>query len=151
VQQRIRTVDPALHLYGSLVDITVSLPSGVPRALVLEDSAVVDTLAMRAMLDTGANCCGIRKGTADKLGLQPVNTTWVRRGGRLSDAQCYQYLMLLAILGPDGSPVFEQELVFVEDEIGTDEYQALIGLPVLQQAIFVLHGPRRFFSLRFPD
>ena len=61
----------------------------------------------------------------------------------------HAFLLHLAILNESAEVVFSQEVFFVEDHVGGDEYRTLIGRDVLDEAVFVYHGPRKKFRLQF--
>ena len=119
MRQVVRRIDPGLSYYGPIVDVLLDAPPAARQAMTAAGKDAAGPVGLKALVDTGASCCGLREGVAAQLGLEPVGKKDVLRGGSL---RCSN-----------------------RDE----DYQMLIGRDVLDQAIFVYHGPRKTFTLSF--
>ena len=149
MRQVVRRIDPGLSYYGPIVDVLLDAPPAAREAMTAAGKDAAGPVGLKALVDTGASCCGLREGVAAQLGLEPVGKKDVLRGGSLRCSNRDEYHLVLSISDDAAHVVFREEIVLIEDQIGTKDYQMLIGRDVLDQAIFVYHGPRKTFTLSF--
>ena len=62
MSRRVRREDPALTLYGPIVDMVLSVPKRLQEVLEAQGVSLPQPVEVRARIDTGASCCGIMEG-----------------------------------------------------------------------------------------
>ena len=149
MRRRIRREDSGLTYCGPIVDVELAIPETLREILQSQGTPIPEPIRLSAIIDTGASWCGVMEGIPASLGLEPIGTKPVRRGGNLRPASRAQYAMRLSILDELERPIFSEDVIFVENQVGGDEYKVLMGRDILDGATFVYHGGRKIFRLQF--
>ena len=136
---------------GPLVDVWLAVSAPREAALRREKLPVPTPIKIRALLDTGASCTAIDPAAIAKLQVPVTGTTSILTPSTAGVAHtCNQYDVLLAILDPNGSPLYLGTSVpVVESALASQGIEGLIGRDVLGGALFIFNGTAGHFTLSY--
>jgi hypothetical protein len=152
----VNTLQAATSAEGAIVDILIGLPAAIVQSLRKAGRPIPQPLALRALLDTGAEAT-----CADPTVLAPLVIAGnlpptrfllanVPATGGLTGGTEYQ--VSLTVLHPSGN--VRRSLVprtwdILELSLGPLGYQAIVGRDVLERCVLVYDGPSATFTLGF--
>ena len=87
-------------------------------------------IIIKALIDTGASACVLKKEIPEKLGLTPIGITKICTPST-KDHECYQYFMRMVI--PVHQLIYEG--IFISAPLENQEIGSLIGRDVLKNGI----------------
>jgi hypothetical protein len=136
---------------GALVDVLVGLSRTAVRGLRQAGRPVPAAAALRALLDTGAECTCVDLQAAGLAlpvaGFSLVNAPAL--GGMHASAH---YDASIVVVHPSGDPKQNwvlADLAVADEPLGVLGYQALLGRDILAQSAFVYHGRLGKFRLSY--
>jgi predicted aspartyl protease len=135
--------DAALVDAGPLVEVVVSVPVSVAKALTSIGLPTPAPLRGYALIDTGAFCTAVDNSAADALGLPVVDVTSVHSATQ-ADAPANFYPIHFSTVG------FQLELEITKAlgvELKAQGLIMLIGRDLLQRCLLVYNGQTGAFSL----
>jgi len=128
---------------GPVIDgIRVALHPVTGKAFRASDKQIPEPLTVSGLVDTGSDCCVIRRSLIEQLEIPPVDYEELiaAHGGRERVPRYYARVIL-----PNG-------VEFKTRLLGADlagAYALLIGRDLLRKCVFVYDGPKSAFSLNF--
>ena len=136
---------------GPLVDVWLAVSAPREAALTQANLAVPAPIKIRALLDTGASCTAIDPAVITKLQVPVTGTTSILTPSTAGVAHtCNQYDVLLAILDPNGNPLyFSTSVPVIESALASQGIEGLIGRDVLGGALFIYNGTAGHFTLSY--
>jgi len=130
-----------LEKYGPILEVQFLIPLELEKKYIEEKIPLPEPVIVKALIDTGATACIIKKEIPDKLGLKPIGTTTICTPSS-KDHECYKYFMRMLI--PSQGLVYQGP--FISSSLGEQEIGGLIGRDVLKDGILIYIGYANEFT-----
>lgn len=104
-------------------------------------------IVARALLDCGADATAIAPHVFRSLGVAPTSPGMSQTSSGMVRVKLYQ--ISLSIVGPGSLALTVPDLLVSELTVPLPNLDALIGMDVLRQCLFVMDGPGQQFILGF--
>lgn len=127
---------------GPIIDVHFFISSELEKKYLEEKKALPEPVVVKALIDTGASACVLRKEIPEKLGLTPIGITKICTPST-KDHECYQYFMRMVI--PAQNVTYEG--IFISAPLDGQEIEGLIGRDVLKNGILIYIGYANQFTL----
>lgn len=140
---------------GPIVSVRVGFSRGRELAIRRSGRPVLAPIDLKALVDTGADVSMIEHGLLTPFvreGMDLKAFVNVNAPGLGGLALCPQFMAAVRICDPSGNP--RQDFVrpaaeLVERNLGTPDYQVLIGRDMLSRLVFQYDGPANEFTLTY--
>jgi len=133
-----------LQSLGLVVDVEISVPAALSKALQGSGSKVPLAQLGDALIDTGASCCCVEEAALHALGLKPIGQVDVAspNGNRMQN-------IYVARLSFPGTPISPLEMQVVGVQLNQGKTLSLIGRDVLRHWVLVYNGPMGCYTISF--
>lgn len=131
-----------LEKEGPIIEVHFLISSELEKKYLEEKKPLPEPVPIKALIDTGASACVLKKEIPEKLGLTPIGTTKICTPST-KDHECYQYFMRMVI--PAQQLVYEG--IFISTPLDGQEISCLIGRDVLKNGILIYIGYANQFTL----
>ena len=132
---------PSLQAEGPIIDVLFLISTELEEKYKKDNQEPPKPVSVRALIDTGASHCVIKKEIPEQLGLKPVGSIKINTPSS-KDHQCYQYFMRMAI--PAHELVYEG--VFTAAPLEGQNIACLIGRDLLANGILIYIGYAQQFT-----
>lgn len=127
---------------GPVIEVHFLISSELEKKYLTEKILLPDPIIIKALIDTGASACVLKKEIPERLGLTPIGTIKICTPSN-KDHECYQYFMRMVI--PTQQLVYEG--IFIAAPLDGQEISSLIGRDVLKNGILIYIGYANQFTL----
>jgi len=126
---------------GPILEVYFLIPSELEKKYIEEKIPIPEPVIVKALIDTGASACAIKREIPERLGLKPTGVTNISTPS--STQECYQYFIRMVI--PSHQITYQG--VFIAAPMETGDVNCLIGRDVLKSGILIYIGYTNQFTL----
>ncbi len=127
---------------GPILEIHFFVSSELEKNYKEKNIPLPEPVIIKALIDTGASACVLKKEIPEQLGLKPTGVIKICTPSS-KDHECYQYYMRMVI--PSHKLVYEGP--FISAPLDGQEISGLIGRDVLKNGILISIGYANQFTL----
>jgi len=138
----VTTQSKNLENEGPILEVHFLISRELEEKYKKDNIPIPEPVVVKALIDTGASACVIKKEIPEKLGLNPVGATNITTPSS-KNHECYQYFMRMVI----PSHQILVELPFIATPLDGQEISGLIGRDVLKNGILIYIGYANQFTL----
>lgn len=136
------TISPGdLEKEGPILEVHFLISSELEKKYVAEKRRLPEPVVVKALIDTGASACVIKKEIPEALGLEPTGVTKISTPSS-KDCECYHYFMRMLI--PAYGLIYEGP--FISTPLEGQDISSLIGRDVLKSGILIYIGYMNQFT-----
>jgi hypothetical protein len=106
-------------------------------------------MTIRALLDTGASCSSIDPVVAKGLGLDPAGRVQVHTPTTGTDYEWRNQFDATVVLGEGTRFARAFTVGFLETDLASEGFLALVGWDILKGCVFTCNGPSGTFTLKY--
>jgi hypothetical protein len=143
------TIRGRIESRGPFLDIMVMATHQRVMALKAAGRKPPSPITIRALLDTGASCSALDPLVAKGLGLDPAGRVQVHTP---TTGTAYEWRNLYdatVVLGEGTSFVRTFTVGFLDTDLSSEGFLALVGWDILKACVFTCNGPTGTFTLKF--
>jgi len=137
----VTAVSENLEKEGPIIEIHFSISQELEKKYKEEGKPVPKPIATRALIDTGASACVVKKEIPQALGLEPIGVIKISTPSH-KDIECYQYFMRMVI--PVQGIAYQGP--FIAAALEEQNINSLIGRDILANGILIYIGYMNQFT-----
>lgn len=131
-----------LEKEGPILEVHFLISSELEKKYRKENKTIPEPIIIKALIDTGASACVIKKEIPEKLGLKPTGIIKICTPS-CKDHECYQYFMRMVI--PTHGLIYEGP--FISAPLEGQDVNCLMGRDSLKTGILIYIGYMNQFTL----
>lgn len=130
-----------LEQEGPILEVQFFISTELEKKYRADNKKLPEPITVKALIDTGASGCTLKKDIPESLGLEPIGKINIITPS--GTQECYQYFMKMVIL--PNNVVYEGP--FIAAPLDGQEIKTLIGRDILKNGILIYIGYVNQFTL----